>query len=172
MYPRPSPSEEPPTSDAQEPGDERAEQLASLASRLGLRYLSHYPSKDPCGINDAPFRWIKGRPELSNVLFGSHQGTEIVAVDFALYGMVSAASEYAASSYSCSTTATCALAKITASAPGSPSRRGWTRVCLDVMCMLEGSGSAIQRSVACSTSRRATGFSLAHYCSRRSETCY
>lgn len=119
MDTRSSPSEEPaPTSDAQEPWDERAEQLSSLASHLGLRYLSGYPSDDPCGINDAPFRWIRGRPELSNVLFGSYRGTEIVAFDFALYGMVSGGSESSgSSSYPYGVTATCALAKITASAP-------------------------------------------------------
>jgi hypothetical protein len=96
------------TPGAQEPWDERAEQLRSLASQHELRYLSRYPSEDPFGIEDAPFRWIKGRPELSNVLIGSYRGTEIVGFDFALYGyVVGGGSEYSgSSSYPYSATAT------------------------------------------------------------------
>lgn len=119
METRPKPGEDPaPASETQDPWPERAEQLSSLASQHGLRYLSPYPSEDPCGIKDAPFRWIKGGPELSHVLFGSYRGTEIVAFDFARVGLtVSSGGESSGGYAAYGATATCALAKVTASAP-------------------------------------------------------
>lgn len=107
------------TPETHEPWDERAEQLRGLASRHGLRYLSRYPSEDPFGIKDAPFRWLKRRlrPKLSNVLIGSYRATEIVAFDFALDGLVLGGSEYSAGYSNYGVTATCALAKIPWSAP-------------------------------------------------------
>ena len=120
METRSGPDEDPAsTPETHEPWDERAEQLRGLASRHGLRYLSRYPSEDPFGIKDAPFRWLKRRlrPKLSNVLIGSYRATEIVAFDFALDGLVLGGSEYSAGYSNYGVTATCALAKIPWSAP-------------------------------------------------------
>lgn len=107
------------TPEPQEPWDERAERLHNLASQHGLRYLSRYPSEDPCGIGEAPFRWMnrKRRPELTNVIFGSYRGTEIVEFDFALFGVLLSGGESGGGPTSYSAIASCALGKITASAP-------------------------------------------------------
>lgn len=120
MEARPRPGENAlPASDAQVPWDERAERIAGLASQHGLRYLPSYPSQDPCGIEDAPFRWMKRRPELSNVLCGSYQGTEIIAFDYVRYGAVltGGAEGGSGSVGSYLATASCALAKVSTSAP-------------------------------------------------------